>query len=69
MDRDLFEYKMKQAGYRTPEQRAKAIGVSISAYYRRMKNECECTKEEIGKTANILGWKVAKQIFFADYVS
>lgn len=66
MDRDLFEYKMKQAGYRTAKQRANAIGVSLSAYYKRIKNKCECNQQEIGKTAEILGWEVAKQIFFAN---
>ena len=64
MNIDLFEYEMKKAGYRTPEQRANAMGVSLSAYYRRIGNKCECSKEEISKIADVLGWDVAKAIFF-----
>ena len=64
MNIDLFEYEMKKAGYRTPEQRASVMGVSLSAYYRRINNKCECTKEEIGKVADVLGWDAAKAIFF-----
>ena len=64
MDKDLFEYEMKKAGYRTTEQRAGALGISISAYYRRVNNECECTKELIEKVADLVGWKAARRIFF-----
>lgn len=64
MNIDLFEYEMKKAGYRTPEQRANVMGISLSAYYRRINNKCECCKEEIGKVADVLGWDVAKAIFF-----
>lgn len=66
MNKDLFEYEMKKAGYRTPEQRAAAIGVSLSAYYRRVNNECQCTQEEIGRVADLIGWDAAKRIFFGD---
>ena len=41
MDADLFEYEMKKAGYRTPKMRAEALGISLSAYYRRVGNACE----------------------------
>lgn len=64
MNIDLFEYEMKKAGYRTPEQRAKVMGVSLSAYYRRINLKCECSKEEISNVADVLGWDVAKSIFF-----
>lgn len=64
MNIDLFEYEMKKAGHRTPEQRAKAMGLSLSAYYRRINGKCECTKDEIGRVADLLGWDVAKTIFF-----
>ena len=64
MNIDLFEYEMKKAGYRTPEQRANVMGVSLSAYYRRIKHKCECSKEEISNVADALGWDVAKAIFF-----
>ena len=64
MDTNLFEYEMKKAGYKTPEQRANAIGVSLSAYYRRINNTCECSKAEMEKVADIVGWDVMKAIFF-----
>lgn len=64
MDKDLFEYEMKKAGYRTPEQRAEAMGLSMSAYYRRVRGTCECTKEEIGIVADLIGWDAARRIFF-----
>ena len=69
MDKDLFEYEMKKAGYRTPGSRAKALGIKKSAYYRRTSGECECSKAEIAKVAAILGQEKAWQIFFASEVS
>lgn len=64
MDAYLFEYEMKKAGYKTPEQRAKVMGISLSAYYRRIRNECECSKPEISNVAEVVGWDVARAIFF-----
>lgn len=64
MDKDLFEYEMKKLGYSSPESRAKAIGISLSAYYRRMSKKCECTKDEISRVAELLGWDKTKSIFF-----
>lgn len=64
MNADLFEYEMKKKGYRTPEMRAKALGISLSAYYRRVGNAVECTREDIETTAAILGWDVTMRIFF-----
>ena len=69
MDKELFEYAMKKAGYKTPESRAEAMGIKKSAYYRRTSGECECSKAEIGKVADILGWEMALRIFFANEVS
>lgn len=69
MDKDLFEYAMKKAGYKTPESRAEALGISKSAYYRRTSGESECSKAEIGKVAEILGQELAWRIFFANEVS
>ena len=69
MDKDLFEYEMKKVGYRTPNDRAKAWGLSLSAYYRRISNDCECTQEEISRIADLLGWDVTKAIFFNEKVS
>lgn len=70
MDKDLFEFEMKRAGFRTPESRAEAMGVnSLSAYYRRVGGECECTQTEIRNVADILGWEMAKLIFFGQEVS
>ena len=69
MDKDLFEYEMKKAGYRSPESRAKALGISKSAYYRKISGKCECSKAEIGRVAAILGQEKAWRIFFANKVS
>ena len=70
MDKDLFEYEMKRAGYRTPESRAEAMGLnSLSAYYRRTSGECECTQAEISQVASILGWETTHRIFFNNKVS
>lgn len=69
MDSDLFEYEMKKKGYRTPEMRAAALGISLSAYYRRVGNVVECTRSEINEVASILGWEAAKAIFFDNKVS
>jgi hypothetical protein len=66
MNKDLFEYEMKSAGYRTPESRAEALGVTMSAYYRRTSGECECSKEQICRIADILGQEKAWRIFFAN---
>ena len=69
MDTYLFEYEMKKAGYKTPKQRAKAMGISLSAYYRRVNNECEATKAEIEKVSDLLGMAMAWRIFFGQEVS
>ena len=66
MDKEMFVYEMKKAGYKTPESRAEAIGVnSVSAYYRRVNGECEFSQTEISKVSDILGWEKAKAIFFS----
>lgn len=69
MNKDLFEYEMKKAGYRTPESRAKALGVKTSAYYRRINGECECSHAEISRVASIVGKEIAWLIFFGNEVS
>lgn len=69
MDADLFEYEMKKKGYRTPKQRAEVLQISLSAYYRRVRNSIECTREDIDRVASLLGWDVARRIFFDDEVS
>lgn len=66
MDKDLFEYEMKKRGYKTPKLRADFFGWSISQYYRRIRGVCECTKDEIARTAALLGWDVARRIFFGE---
>jgi uncharacterized protein (DUF2384 family) len=69
MNVDLFEFEMKKAGYRTPEQRAKIMGISLSAYYRRINKKCECSKEEMERVALVVGWDVMMSIFFGHEVS
>ncbi len=66
MDSILFEYEMKKAGYKTPEQRANVLGVKLSAYYRRINHECECSLSEIKNVAKVVGWDVARAIFFGE---
>lgn len=66
MNFDLFEYEMKKAGYRTPEQRAEVLGISRSAYYRRFNKKCECSKKEMDNVAEALGKDVMNAIFFGD---
>ena len=69
MDTYLFEYEMKTAGYTTPKQRAEAMGLSLSAYYRRVNNECEATESDIRKVAELVGSETAWRIFFGHEVS
>ncbi len=69
MDTELFVYEMRKRGYRTSKQRADVLGISLSAYYRRANNCIECTKEDIEKVASLLGWNLAKAIFFGHEVS
>lgn len=69
MDADLFVYEMKRKGYRTSKQRADALNISLSAYYRRVRNTIECNREDIEKVASLLGWDAARRIFFSDEVS
>lgn len=69
MDVYLFEYEMKKAGFTTPKQRAKAMGLSLSAYYRSVKHEREVTKPEIEKIAELVGKDMAWRIFFGHEVS
>lgn len=69
MDTDLFEYEMKKKGYRTSKQRADALLMSLSAYYRRTKKRTECTLEDMERIASLLGWEVTKRIFFGNKVS
>lgn len=64
MNVDLLEYEMKKAGYKTPEQRASVLGLSLSAYYRRISKKCECSKKEMSKVAELFGWEVMRAIFF-----
>jgi hypothetical protein len=64
MNVDLLEYEMKRAGYKTPEQRAKVLGLSLSAYYRRINKKCECSKKEMSIVADLFGWEVMRAIFF-----
>lgn len=69
MNVDLFEYEMKKAGYRTPTQRAKAMGISLSAYYKRISKKRECTKKEMDRLADLIGRDVMLSIFFEEKVS
>lgn len=69
MDTDLFEYEMKRKGFKTSKQRANALSMSMSAYYRRIKHSTECTVEDMAKIVDLLGWEVTRRIFFGNQVS
>ena len=64
MNVDLFEFEMKKAGYRTPRQRANILGLSLSAYYRRINKKCEFSKKQMDRVASIVGRDVMMTIFF-----
>lgn len=69
MNFDLLEYKMKEAGYKSVEQRAEALGLSLSAYYRRASGRCEWSKKEMDIVLDLFGTETMNAIFFSEKVS
>ena len=55
---------MKEAGYKTSEQRAEVLELSLSAYYRRTSGRCEWGKKEMDIVLDLFGAEVMNQIFF-----
>lgn len=68
MDKYLLEYKIKSNGY-TIKEYCEKIGLSTSAYYKRMRGEAEFTQGEIQRTMELLHIDDPTPIFFAETVS
>ena len=68
MDRFKLEYEMKNQGM-SAEELCQAIGISKSAYYRKLKGKSEFTLGEITKIIDTLHLDSPVGIFFAEKVS
>ena len=68
MDRYLLEYEIKKKGM-TVEEFCRKIGISKSAYYRKVSQKTEFTQGEISKTVDVLGLDSPMDIFVSDKVS
>lgn len=68
MDKLKLEYEMKTRGVSVDEL-CKAIGISRSAYYRKVSGKSEFTQSEIQKIVDYLGLSSPMGIFFAEKVS
>lgn len=68
MDKLKLEYEMKTRGVSVDELCA-AIGISRSAYYRKVGGKSEFTQGEIQKIVDYLGLGSPMGIFFMENVS
>lgn len=68
MDRARLEYEMKRRGVSVDEL-CKRIGISKSAYYRKVSGKTEFTQGEIQSIVDALELKTPMGIFFAERVS
>lgn len=68
MDRYKLEYEMKSKGI-TTEKLCESIGMSKSAYYRKLRGTSEFTQSEIQKICDLLDLRSPMGIFFAEAVS
>lgn len=68
MDKYKLEYEIKSRGL-TQEEFCKAIGMSRSAFSRKMRGDTEFTRSEIEKIVQYLQLESPMGIFFADTVS
>lgn len=64
MNRNLLEYEIKSNNL-TVKEFYKELGISSSAYYRKVSGRSEFTQSEILKTMEILKLKSPTPIFFA----
>lgn len=64
MNRNLLEYEIKSNNL-TVKEFYKKLGISSSAYYRKVSGRSEFTQSEILKTMEILKLKSPTPIFFA----
>lgn len=68
MDKLKLEYEMKSRGV-TVDTLCETIGISKSAYYRKIRGKSEFTQGEIQRIVDTLGLTSPIGIFFADKVS
>ena len=68
MNRFELESMIKRNGY-TMEQFATEMGISRSAFYRKMRGNTEFTQSEIQKVMDLLRLPSPVGIFFAEKVS
>lgn len=65
MDKLKLEYEMKSKGVSVQEMCEK-LGISRSAFYRKMKQESEFTRNEMETIINVLQLEDPVSIFFAN---
>ncbi|SCJ79276.1 Helix-turn-helix [uncultured Flavonifractor sp.] len=68
MDKLKLEYEMKKRRV-SVEELCNAVGISRSAYYRKVSGKSEFTQGEIQKIVDYLGLSSPMGIFFAEKVS
>lgn len=68
MDRYKLEYEIKSNGY-TVAEFCEKLGISRSAYHRKVKGKTEFTLTEIKSICSILNIDSPMDIFFTDKVS
>lgn len=68
MDKLRLEYEMKSRGV-TVNALCKNVGISKSAFYRKVSGKSEFTQSEIQKIVDLLGLPSPMGIFFAENVS
>lgn len=68
MDRARLEYELKKRNI-SVDDLCKCIGISKSAYYRKLKGTSEFTHSEIQRIIDCIGLESPMGIFFADKVS
>lgn len=68
MDAVRLEYEVKRKGYNV-ERFCKELGMSKSAYYRKIKGTSEFTQGEIQKIVDLLDLETPMGIFFKASVS
>lgn len=68
MDKLKLEYEMKKRGVSVDEL-CHAVGISRSAYYRKVSGKSEFTQGEIQKIVDYLGLGSPMGIFFTEKVS
>ena len=68
MDKLKLEYEMKTRGVSVDEL-CHAVGISRSAYYRKVSGKSEFTQGEIQKIVDYLGLNSPMGIFFTEKVS